>query len=354
MHQDNNKIVYYSGITGNNTALSIKATIDDTRASPTLDHPGEYYVGIEKFTVPVALIPIFTRPSSGLGSYYSVTMGINGVTPGVNGVMTQVLSIPPYLEDGILSPQFPYNSNSVWTFNQIVQAINTALSTIMTYLNGFGLWGSVSTPNINFNTSTSRFELLLPVNLVYPNKGGTNNANSIWIMVSPTLGRLLDYFPGQKLAFDSPTENIDHGTWIWDIQGNQNWRTVGSTTYNVLTQENDSRWAWNDLQNIVFTSNSLPMRPDLLSSVITYTASLPILTDFTPLLNADFRDSDLFQYYPQGPKRYVELLGEDPLRRIEISVYWTDKYGNIFPLYLPPNSTFSIKLSFVKKNKVFF
>ena len=58
----------------------------------------------------------------------------------------------------------------------------------------------------------------------------------------------------------------------------------------------------------------------------------------------------LFQYYSAGGRRYINLIGTDPLSKFDTSLFWVDKEQNLFTLYLPPFGNATIKLIFIKKN----
>lgn len=75
-----------------------------------------------------------------------------------------------------------------------------------------------------------------------------------------------------------------------------------------------------------------------------------ILTDYQPTITTGYDVRSYYQYAPQSEYRLVSLNGTDPLKTLDLQIYWQDKIGNIFPLYLNPQESASIKLLFRKKS----
>ena len=77
-----------------------------------------------------------------------------------------------------------------------------------------------------------------------------------------------------------------------------------------------------------------------------------ILTDFQA------HGSDVFGwesnlgvvYTPTGQYRYLDMCSNQPLKSLDLQVFWDDIYGNTYPLYLAPNTSFNCKIMFRKKS----
>jgi len=72
-----------------------------------------------------------------------------------------------------------------------------------------------------------------------------------------------------------------------------------------------------------------------------------VLTDFEPLAGSP--DRGVVQYFPQGPLRWYNLLGNVPLRAITIQVVYTDERGVTRPILVGYEDTFTLKIEFRRR-----
>jgi hypothetical protein len=76
---------------------------------------------------------------------------------------------------------------------------------------------------------------------------------------------------------------------------------------------------------------------------------LSIITDFV-ITRQDAKPRDnSFVYLPTAEYRMFSLLGNVPLRRLDIQAYFTTYGGHSLPLFLPPDGSMTLKLMFRKK-----
>lgn len=136
---------------------------------------------------------------------------------------------------------------------------------------------------------------------------------------------------------------------------------TGPFTYSYINefirqqQELSTIPTWTPINAIVFTSNTLPIVPNQVSAVSTLgVQATPSSTgnDFA-LIITDIQSSDGFLpnilYVPSGENRYIDMTGNQPIRNIDINVFYRVKTGQLIPLRLPSGGTASIKLLFKKK-----
>lgn len=131
-----------------------------------------------------------------------------------------------------------------------------------------------------------------------------------------------------------------------------------NNTY-FYTQQYNISSTWNSLQSIVFLTQSIPVQPEYIpnSAIVTNTGSFqttakfrPIITDFVPTLEEAGSTRSRFVYYPSGQFRLIDLQSQLPLRKIDISIYWQDQLGNLFPVFISYNESDTIKLMFIRKS----
>jgi len=77
-----------------------------------------------------------------------------------------------------------------------------------------------------------------------------------------------------------------------------------------------------------------------------------IMTDFLPDISQPTVGVSSYKFIYNAPSLYriFEFKQKDPLYEINASVYWTDVYGNTYPLYIEKGQVINIKFMFIKKS----
>ena len=137
---------------------------------------------------------------------------------------------------------------------------------------------------------------------------------------------------------------------------------TGGTGY-FMDQEFSTLYSWNSLQSVSFRSNNIPVNTQAITGFSSNGQTQPLqggsantviayLEDFEPLNgvgNGEFRE--ILQYIP-SVYRWSDLIGNNPLSTLDISVLWTDRMGYSHVLYIPPGGVLTIKLLFRKKDTI--
>lgn len=115
---------------------------------------------------------------------------------------------------------------------------------------------------------------------------------------------------------------------------------------------------WTPINAIVFTTTSLPVVVnqfsatssigDLPPSTSTSNEFAFIITDIQSN-EQGFRPNVL--YSPSAQFRYIDMTGNQPIRNIDISIFWRSTTGALIPMVLASGAQASIKLLFEKKDK---
>jgi hypothetical protein len=122
-----------------------------------------------------------------------------------------------------------------------------------------------------------------------------------------------------------------------------------------IYQESDTMTsALNPVASIVVTTNSLPVvaniegDPQIFYNNVLYNSGNGNLVSS---LITDFVAESYSNYIIYSPNvyRYIELISDQPLYSIDISVYWKDTLGNLNPFLLPCGGFSTIKLMFELK-----
>jgi hypothetical protein len=132
-------------------------------------------------------------------------------------------------------------------------------------------------------------------------------------------------------------------------------------TYDAIQvfQEFSTIALWCPITAIVFTSNTLPVVSNQVSTPVIYNNGLQIGNNGNnALINqviTDFVSNDAVYkpqlvYEPSAQFRFIQLLSNRPLNTFDLQVYWKDRYGTLIPFYLGSGGTATIKVLFTKKN----
>lgn len=115
---------------------------------------------------------------------------------------------------------------------------------------------------------------------------------------------------------------------------------------------------WTPINAIVFTTTSLPIVVNQFSATSSIGDKPPdgsisnefafIITDIQSN-DQGFRPNVL--YSPSAQFRYIDLTGNQPIRNIDISIFWRSTTGALIPMVLASGAQASIKLLFEKKDK---
>ena len=119
---------------------------------------------------------------------------------------------------------------------------------------------------------------------------------------------------------------------------------------------------WNPIASVVFTSTTLPIHPTLSSPPKIYnsvgsglqgsgsTNLTNILSDFEFPISSTNQYRPEISYVPQSEYRLIDMYSNRNLSKIDLNVYWRDRYGNLKPIRLLPGCSASVKILFRHKH----
>jgi hypothetical protein len=138
--------------------------------------------------------------------------------------------------------------------------------------------------------------------------------------------------------------------------------TIGTQNINVYvyTQNSSSVPTWCPCQSIEFITHSIPVNPsntgaplyigDNLKTSNNVNAVSNIITDFQiPMTIGTEYTRNLLYYQPTAEYRLFDLISQQSLQNINISVAWLDKFGFSHPMYIKYGASASVKLLLRKK-----
>jgi len=316
----NSDYVYYNIRIDSNTSPQGRASFNQTRVQPILENPSEYELTIERFFIPAINIPILIFKEN----RYSVTLSFDGAD-----VTQPLIWIPNTAYAGLYG-------NTIWYFQEMLDMVNIAFKDAYDALK---LLKPAITPTnppyITFDSETGFFifnaeKLYDPV---------VNGGETVKIYMNIELFKLFNAFQ------DFEQEELEPKAHQIIVKDNGNNTSPTNSLYYKTYAEWNNLFAWNDLQSIVFETNSIPVIPENNQSQVNLTQQ--IITDFEPI--AGTNDRSAIQFYPQGELRWYSLNSTQPFYTMNLNVMWKDKQGELYPIYINETEALTVKMLFRKK-----
>lgn len=326
-----------------------------------LKKPDDYYLAITRFSIPTEDIPIMISQiqpypnTNPLTTIYSVTVEYKGATG--NQIYLEHIPEYPFPPEPLLSPSHPVAPKSRFYYNysyqNFITMINNAL-VVSTIAAGGPLAASGPYPYFQFNAAEQRMELV----------GRRSNFNTYNqptdyydIYVNNALATFMQGFEFELQQNIPSPIGKDVQIIIHDCKNNwynPSWVVpVYPPDYFIMKQEYNTLPTWNMFKTLSVSSNLLPIRREFVPSPQsgnTVVNGRGILTDFEPITELGSEARIVCQYQPQGAYRLINFTTGVPLTKIDIEIFWTDQYGNQYPLYLYFNQVITMKLGFFKKS----
>jgi hypothetical protein len=208
--------------------------------------------------------------------------------------------------------------------------------------------GSLPTPYFYFDPTTQL------INLVVSSAWATTGGTQALIVINSSALSFLS-------SFDFLSLSGDQFAFVIQNNGNNGYALYGTSPTNPpsflkFTQEYDSMSNWISLRKIILSTNAMPV---ISEAVPAYSAtgeqtgvynSFPILTDFIPEINSAADSRGIAYYTPTSQYRLIDLTNNQPLSKIDLKIYWEDKLGNLYDLYIPQYQQATVKIAFVRKS----
>jgi hypothetical protein len=338
--------LYYNALFSNDTDVQRNAFFTETRTSPILLNPSLYHLALIRFTIPTFAIPLFVWPTLANGTtpnnnYWSFTFEYAGV------IRRKFVTYLNWSNSVI---------PSVYSYQNFIDACNICLNEC--YLQmvadapGFPALAH-NPPYIIYDPATQILSLVAETSYL------CNDPLSIGIKIYSNflLNQFFDPVPNIMIA----TNSVDGRDSLFVIEptGNNNSTTnnpIGlypannaysmSSQYEILNN-------WSSLKSLIVTSSNLRTKEEYVQTrtTINSDSTLQIITDFEP--SRDYPGySRAWQQYNADIYRYIDLQSTEPLRTIDLQIFWTDLQGKIYPLLINPQTYFTIKLLFTQKDSI--
>ena len=311
-----------------NDALNspVYAKFSEVRTQAIVDDPSKYHLSVVRFAIDTSNIPLMYVPTTDKVSANPQTIFYISTKNRTSGATAQqpIVWIPQDQTAQIGTDGY-YALTSV---NYFLSLLNTA---VVSSLVPLGL-ASANAPVFSYSADTQRISCAFI----------SGFTGSFDLYLSPQLAGVLP-------NFSSVLTSIGY-------------KLVVPSTGGTITQEVPNLQGFNALKTLTLISHTLPILAEGISAPTTAglsysgnsggNATSLILTDFIPQTQVGYestRQRWVF-YTPSSEYRLIDLISTKPLLSIDLQVYWTDTYGVMRALTLPPNTTCSVKLMFRRKD----
>jgi hypothetical protein len=217
---------------------------------------------------------------------------------------------------------------------------------------------SIKAPRLFWNCETQCAELY--IENAYYRKGTSFNGS---VHFNRSLYSKFSSFPTSKFNSNDALEQIYEIQLYSQAGQTTHLYTIGTggSTYMKIKQEYSTISNWSAISSIVFTSNTMPIIPTQIADPKIYNVNKQIITNTSSGVNqsniiSDMATLDLcykstLMYVPSAEYRYISMFGNNDLHNVDIQVYFKDRYGNMYPFYLAPAGSFSMKILFKLNEK---
>ena len=364
---------------------------NETRTIPFIYNPEEYYLSIIRFTMDSGLAPIFIpsiQPNSEDANLtiYSVSMTFNDYSqPTGTEAYTQYVfqkyvmwenqdesakvPLPPSemfngLQDNSTGYYYCY-SYSWWCY-LVYKAYQDCLVGLQLAITAGGGLNPTApyAPIINWD-STANSAIMYADSSIYDLNIALPSTPVIELYMNAPLYSIFGSFPAKYLGY-SQLNGLNYRLLIVDIGGTNSAKILVPNTNPLLSyfsiqlfQEYSTTSAWTPITAIVFTSNTLPIQSNQVSTPLVYnnnqildyagnnSATANIITDIVS-------ESGLYApnlvYNPSAQYRLISMTGNAPLQNLDLNIFYRLKNGSLSPFFLQSGGAVSMKIAFFKKS----
>jgi hypothetical protein len=381
VNDSNANQIYYDVVVSNlqsSTVAPQPFSFVDTRTVPFLKVPEDYSMSIIRFTCGTSSLPVFIpqiQPNQGNRdlTIYSVTLEYQGieVQTFINWNPQEInAQIPPAPNQTTNGRQFNQNSYyNCYSYTFFIEQIYAAFQFCFLDLilavaaAGLGILPTPYPPVINWDPTTNSASLYADA-LGYETNPAAPNPQ-ISVFMNAPLFALFNSFPatyqGYNVTngknFKIPFIDIGGTNIITLIPPLQVIPPIVNYKAILWTQEQSTTASWSPILSVVFTSNTLPIEGNQVSTPVVFSNNQNISlggnnADFqniiTDIVSEDGNYRPNLVYNPSAEYRRISLKGNRPLYSIDLNIYYKLITGELIPLRLLSNESVTVKLLFEK------
>lgn len=359
---------------------------NEQRTMPFVSNPEEYYLSILRFTVETGTTPLFIptiqiQQGNRDLTIYSVTLEYQDTTlPGSPTFVAQEYIIwtpqdksavpppPPNLTATGIQSNFSgyYNCYSyTWWLALVGRAYQTAFASLDAQVTGAGgVLPTTYPPYLNWDTTSGSATLFADV--AGYDQSPLITADQIGIYMNAPLFNLFNSFPSIYLGYVEVLQGKNFQLLVVNI-GSTNLQPItpanGDPPYTAICvyQEYSTIPQWSPVTAFVFTSNTLPIQSNQVSTPLVYNNGSQLQfggnnSDIANIITDLVSDGGQYRpnlvYHPTAQYRYVTLYGNRPLFNLDLQIFFRLKTGELVPFRIGSGESVTIKIAFIKKASV--
>lgn len=372
-----------------NTAPYPAVVFNEIRNSPFLMNPNDYFMSVVRFKLETSLtlptyIPQIQLGGSINNTVYSFTIRLRDNVLGQNYTYQQFLQW--VAEDfSVSAPPAPTTLDSqtspyYWGYN-IQHFVNLMNNTLRLAVEG--AVASYTGPGVIpltykeypffvLDQGTKRLSLVAEYTK-YATTLALPPRFTFKIFANLQMFNWISSFPARFYGTTAPNgENYEfrfeyqNGSNLYIVPSDPSGVVPPTPSYNGIQifQEYSTTDLWAAVDKLVFTTGLVPVSPGLATKPLVYNSNTSqllntgnnsnIILQITDFIDQGTEGLVLYKpainYIPTAEYRLVDLFGNNPLSSFDISVFWSDKYGNLYPFRLASGCNASIKILFRRKD----
>lgn len=359
---------------------------NESRTIPYIYNPQDYFMSIIRFSVDTGTLPVFIpsiqpNQSDPNLTIYSVSMSWLDPTTNVYYEEQQYVIYQPQ-DISISIPAAPSQTINGLQLNETgyynVYSYQWLCYLIFVAFEGVAAKMALATalspnppdltysPIINWDSSSQKAVIYANAAVYDLNEQYyAPTAAAVNVYMNAPLFGLFSSFPARYLGYGQSL-GTDYRLLFVDIGGTNNQTIVppqpapGGIQYNAINifQETSTCSSITPILAIVFTSNTLPIESNIVSTPLVYNnnqllilagnnaATQNIVTD---LVSESGTYSPNLVYNPQAQYRLITMYGNSPLSNLDISIFYRLRNGSLVPFRLQSGGSVTMKILFTKK-----
>lgn len=371
--------VYYDVVVSNIQSTTVPPAnfyYNDQRTMPYVKVPELYTLTILRFTVDTGTLPIFIptiqantpRTEDGLDpTIYSVTLSYQGID------VQRYINWIPQDQSAPVPPPTTNTTNNIqdnsggyyncYNYSWWIYLTYVALKDAWTALQGLFPDDPViqagHSPLITWDSSSNSAVMYYENELF-----DSGNTDGVSVFMNAPLYSLFSSFVARIEGYTG----VEYGKNVRLLMTN-----TGNIDYVPITNPNDPEdvWyaipvyqefstisSWSPITSLVFTSATLPIEPNQVSTPLVYTNGELITSSnnnaisnvITDLVSDSGNYRPNLVYLPTAENRYIHLYGNRPLSNLDLQIFYKLRTGDLIPFKLQSGGSATVKLAFVKKS----
>ncbi len=319
------------------TGFGRLASYSAVKTEPILTNPSKYHLIVDRFQISASSLPVYIFDPL---APPTITLTYNGGT-----------ATAPFVFDYRGLPATPTSAPDgtyyfVYTIQHFLDMFNVAAAAAFTALapaivGSTAPWAVWDGDRVAIYAQKANYEITVPLPIEI-------FINDECAGVFPFIN-YLNVSPDVNLVIISDTRN--------------NTEVIGGINHLFMRQQADGAYAFNPIRSLLFTSNTIPVKSSYTNvsnqgAVVggaayvpnnADTNSLGVLIDFKLDTPTPMAQRTILTYTPQQNYRRLDMYGTAPLRSLDVSVFYVDVRGRLYPLRIRRNEEVNIKLLFARK-----